>query len=60
MGAMLSVFQGNTFFFEWEVALQQWLQSVFGTGFGAKIAGGERLYLAGSVREYQGHQHGFG
>ena len=33
-----SVLQGITFYFDWEVALQEWLQSVIGTGIGVKIA----------------------
>lgn len=34
---MGNVFQGNTFYFDWEVALQQWLQSLIGSGIGTKI-----------------------
>ena len=50
METVLSVFQGNSFWFEWEVALQEWIQSVIGTGIGAKIASaitmcGEELVL---------------
>ena len=29
---------GNTFYFEWEVKLMEWLQGVIGTGFGVKLA----------------------
>ena len=37
MEAVLGVFQGNTFYFDWEVALQKWLQSMIGSDFGTNI-----------------------
>ena len=44
------VFSGNTFFFDWEVALQVWLQSLINSEVGIKIASfftlfGEELVL---------------
>lgn len=50
MQTITTVFQGNTFYFDWEVALQEWLQSMIGTDIGAKIASaitmfGEELVL---------------
>ena len=38
MGIVDGVFQGNSFWFDWEVKLQEFLQGVIGTGIGAKIA----------------------
>ena len=38
MGIIANVFQGNTFYFDWEVALQEWLQGIIGTEIGTKIA----------------------
>lgn len=37
MQTVLSVFQGNTFFFEWEVALQEWLQGMIHSDIATKI-----------------------
>ena len=46
----VGVFSGNTFFFDWEVAFQVWLQSLINSEFGIKIASfftmfGEELVL---------------
>ena len=38
MYTLTGVFEGNTFYFDWEVKLQEFLQSIIGTGIGAKIA----------------------
>ena len=34
----MDVFQGNTFYFDWEVAIQEWMQGIIGEGFGVKVA----------------------
>ena len=44
------VFSGNTFYFGWEVALQEWLQSLINSDIGIKITSlmtllGEELVL---------------
>lgn len=37
MGIASNVFQGNTFYFEWEVALQQWLQGMIDSELGVAL-----------------------
>ena len=37
MGTALNVFEGNTFYFEWEVALQQWLQGMMNSELAVKL-----------------------
>lgn len=37
MATAANVFQGNTFYFEWEVALQQWLQGMISSDIGVAI-----------------------
>ena len=44
MGTLASVTQGITFYFDWEVALQQWLQAIFGTGFGVKLSSAVTMF----------------
>ena len=44
MGILASVSQGITFYFDWEVALQEWLQGVFGSGFGVKLASAVTMF----------------
>ena len=37
MQTVLSVFQGNTFYFDWEVALQEWMQGMIRSDIATKI-----------------------